>query len=523
MSNSGYRIVDIGWGIWNAEGNSSHPRSAIRDPLLLTLLLVCTSVQAAGNVFSVRELKDRQGEWPEMLEAPFKVEGRVGSVSRVQFRFIHCDATFRVTEEQSRTIGSVRNVEVSGRFKRDKDNSKIFFAVDRVKILPSDSEEFESREAKLKTREAKEWYELADWADSRGEFYQDDDLRAKGRKARTKGLEYERINLAADDFEGRVSLAERLRKAGGDAELVAELTHEAARIHWSEAQRTRSMNLFLAWLKKTYPASVKPLEEIPRELARRYDDKPNETFQKATPEDRDILTRLLYLKVESARILAGAKADNSNAAEIAEELAARVPERTDLIEKYRGEGMKSRLKSVGSASRAEAVRLSEELKAEDKPLAAKEVLLGWIRAQEARVRKNDPIALIQIAEDYLQLLKDEPMAVKRLIAAHELDPSLEDAGDRLKQLGYRQLDQQWIKGGAADGPSPDAHGQLAVGMSGAAVLQLLGEPTGKTRILSRSGTQEVWSFSPRGSARLFIHLTRPAGQPPRVTKFFTAQ
>lgn len=492
---------------------------------LIGLTCLTGSAFAADKVWSIEELNDEKEKWPEWIEMPLKVEGRVSTVSRHQFSFVHCkQLMFRVTEDQSRTVGNVRNVEVSGRVKKDKENGKLFFAVDRVKILTSDVEQFETREAKLKSTKADDWYALARWAQSRGKYYEDEELLAKARKAWTKGLNLERANLPANDADARLALAEKLREQQVDASLQGELIHEAARMKWQQAQKEGGLEKFAAWLKETYPEAEKPLEKLPKEQGQRYETNPLETFRSAKETDRDTLWRLFFIQVELARILPGAKPDFSNASAVAEELLARVPERSDLIDKYREQSFQWRIKSIAGAKREEALRIAEDLKSRDQPDEAKKLLSGWLRAQEPRFRKDGPIGLMQLAEDYLQLAEDEPSAVKLLAEAHTLDPSFTDPGERLKQLGYHLEQNRWIKGNAPEMPAnaDKAPSQLAVGMTAQAVLQLLGEPNGKTRIITNKGTQEVWSFGRRGTPRLMIHLQQPAnGEKAHVTRFLT--
>jgi hypothetical protein len=514
---------------------SSHIRHALRRlrachpytrAISAVVLLMCITgpAFAADKVWSIEDLNVEKEKWPDWIEMPLKVEGRVSAVSRHQFRFVHCELTFRVTEDQSRTVGNARNAEVSGRMKKDKETGKLFFAVDRVKIQSSDVEQFEVREAKLKSTKAEDWYELARWAQSRGKFYEDDELLAKARKTWAKGLNLERANLPANDADARLALAGRLREQQVDASLQGELIHEAARMKWQQAQKDGALDAFAAWLKKTYPEAVQPLDKLPREQSQRYETNPIETFRTAQETDREALWRLFFIQVELARILPTAKPDFSNASAIAEELLARVPERDDLVEKYREQSFQWRIKSIAGAKREEALRVAEDLKSRDQPDEAKKLLRGWLRAQESRFRKDGPIGLMQLAEDYLQLANDEPAAVKLLAEAHTLDPSFSDPGERLKQLGYHLEQNRWIKGNAPDMPAnaDKSPSQLAVGMTAQAVLLLLGEPTGKTRVITNKGTQEVWSFGHRGTPRLMIYLQQPANsEKAHVTRFLT--
>ncbi len=493
--------------------------------LCVGCLAMTSSASADDDVWTILLLNADKEKWAERIDLPMKIEGRVSAVSKHQFRFVHCDLTFHVSEDQSRAVGNVRNVEVSGRFKKDKETGKLVFAVDRVKILPSDVEQFELNEARLKSTKAADWYELAEWAASRGRFYDDDELAGKARRARLKGLQFERQALPENDAEARFALAAKFREHKAEDRLAAELVHEGARLNWQRAKNNaEDRSRFADWLKKTYPDCIQPLDSIPAELDRRYETHPLETYRAAEDASRKTLMRLWYIQVELARIMSLEKADGGNATAIADALADRIPERTDLIEKYREMAFQWRLKSIASASRQEALRLAEELKAKKQPAQAQDLLRGWIRSREERLRKDGPIGLMQLAEDFLQLVEDEPAAVKLLAEAHQLDPSFSDPAERLKQLGYHQEQNRWKKGEATESPTTPgkAPSQLAVGMTADDVLSLLGAPSAKSRILTTVGIQEVWSFGRRGTPRLLIHLQRstPAATP-RVTRYLT--
>lgn len=483
-------------------------------------------LSAAEKVYSVEQLNAEKDQWPQWLDQIIKVEGQVISFAgRNQFRLKHCELPFHLTDaSQLRTVDVGQNVELTGRIR--KESGKLLFLASRAKLLGSHLEQFAAREAKLKSAKPDDWYELAQWAAERGKLYEEEELLARGRRAFGKGLQLEQSALPAGDFQARLALAKKVHERQPDAALEGELTHEAARIKWQQAEKDGTQPEFLDWLAEQFPASEKPLAEFPSELNRRYAAHPLETYRQADEEGRDQLVRLLALEAQLSRIVPLAKADGSNAIEIAERLASLAPERTDLIEKYREQGLRWRMGSIASASRQEALRLADDLKKHGQPDEAKTLLSSWIRSQEAKVRKDDQVALLQLADDYLQLANDEPAAVRLLMAAHNLDPSVEEAGDRLKQLGYRWDHDRWIKSDTADSASglgKSSH-QLRAEMTADQVRKLLGKPTGITRVMNGKGVDEVWSFSQPGTPRLFVYFTSPGGKNSlKVERYLTEQ
>ncbi len=477
------------------------------------------------EVWPVARLNAAKDRWSDWIDQPRKVEGRVSAVSKFQFRLVHCDLTFHVTEEQSRMAANARNVEAAGRFKKDKATGKLLFVVERLKSLPSDADQFDLRESRLKPGKPSDWYELAEWAEARGQFYHDDDLPLRARRAWVKGVQLERTGLPPDDPQARFALVERMKSLKLDEALQTELLHEGARLKWQlipddAAQRDQ----YFDWLSLVAPAAAQPLKDLSKELERRYELNPLKTFHDADAAGRLILWRLLGIQVEIARIGLVGRVKDEDAARVVDELRARVPERADLIEKYREAAFAWRLASVAMAPRAEALRLAEELRSRKQDQEARDLLRGWLQTRESKLRRDDPVILMQLADDYLQLANDEPQAVKLLAEAHRLDPSFEDAGERLKQLGYHFEDDRWVKGPAALGKAPSVApaGQLTAGMTADQVLTLLGAPTSQSRIISRHGTHEVWSFGRRGTSRLVIYFEHTAAAPvPRVTRYLT--
>jgi hypothetical protein len=516
-----------------AHGSRSSRRRRIRRAVAICIFqfaicilqLFANHCSAADEAWSIPQLNEQKDRWSDLIDRTLKVEGRVSGVSKHQFRFVHCDLTFHVTEEQSRQAGLARNVEVSGRFRKEKSTGKLIFAVDRVRTLPSDVDQFDSRVTKLKSADSADWYALADWAESRGKFYDDEELAGRAQRARKTGIQSERQSLPEGDDESRLALAAKLHDWKLEPRLQEELIHEGARLKW-EATRNNAaqQGKFQEWLEATYPDSAKPVPEISAELIEKYAAHPLETFAEADEPARKLLQRLFHVEVDVARLAGRAKPDASNADEIADRLAKAAPERQDLVQKYREAAVQRRLMHIGEASRQEALRLAEDLKSRDDAAAARELLRGWVESREPRLRKDGPLGLMQLAEDYLQLVEDEPAAVKLLAEAYRLDPSFSDSAERLKQLGYRLEVNRWVKSGGSDAAPADrsGHSELEIGMSAEQVLTLLGSPTAKGRIFSSKGMQEVWSFGRRGTPRLLIHLQRPApGAAPKVIRFLS--
>lgn len=189
----------------------------------LLLVLLSASPAIADSPWSTEEFLARRKEWEKFLDTSIKVEGRVLGFNRQQLRLQRCDVIFHLGENHSGRVTSSRCVEMRGRLRKVDD--KIGFYVDDLQGIPSDHDEFQSRDSRINPAKAEDYYELADWAAGRAEFYEDRDLKKQAMAIYRKGVEAEAHGLLSDDVAGRYSLATKARNYG-IGELGDRLTFE---------------------------------------------------------------------------------------------------------------------------------------------------------------------------------------------------------------------------------------------------------------------------------------------------------
>ena len=133
---------------------------------------------------------------------------------------------------------------------------------------------------------------------------------------------------------------------------------------------------------------------------------------------------------------------------------------------------------------------------------------------EGQSRKEGPIGLMRVAEEYIDLLEDEQQAVKLLQEAYRLSPESERISARLTQLGFHRHEGRWIPlkqfNALPEDPLRKAirEGRVVVGMTAKQVESTLGAPTSTTRIATAGQLSELWIYGEPGASRLTVHLLR---------------
>lgn len=495
---------------------------------LLTALVVtaglcfATITTAAENVWSVEAFNNRKADWDQLAGATIHIEGRVSLVGGGQLRLLKCEVPFHASGPLFKVEHGGKAVEISGRLK--KDNGKLIFFAESIKIVPTDMQYYESRFARLRNPKATDWYELGDWASERSLFYEDAELNKKALSAYDRGITVEWRAMDPQDADARFELAKKVADYKLSDARRMELIHEGDRILWQQALKAAPLDEN-AWttlstrLAKDLPGSTEPLKDLPDELRDQYEREPLVVYRESTDDVRRVLHRIFYVTVQLKRIVDDAAKNGSNGDAIADRLARHVPEARPLVENYRQLKLNWRLEQASQATRPEVEQLAAEFRKYQKPEKARLAVTRWLQARESTLRQDGPVGLLQLADEYLSLLQDERKAVVILAEAHKIDPGFADVTDKLKSLGYVNAGGTWIPS-KPDSPlnNPLAvesnPGTIEVGMNGAAVRNAMGgRPGSLGRVLTRHGVSEVWSYGQPGSSRLIIRLEGTALTP----------
>jgi len=503
-----------------------------------TLCIAFAASQAAGAeaVWSIEKLNASQTNWSKLVDTPFRVEGRVSSQIKGQIRFQKCDLSFRLDPDQDRKLNGAKNLEVMGRLQRD--GGRFTFEVTDFKTLPTDREQFQSREAALRNPTPSELYELGGWAVQRGTFYDDKELVELGKGSEQRGLNLELRDLPQDDVEGRFRLAEKAVQLQLPRSFVDEIRHEASRDWLAKAMKSMPpdeavLGALEGRVKSLFPDALTPLKAWPTDLTRDYSIDPQGTYRQADSNQRQVLNRLLGADVQWQRILRSAAEDGSNGAEIADRIDKQVPERHAVAEQFRERALRFRLKGIETAPRAAALDLAAAFRSRQQADLAQESLKKWLIAKERRQRPQEAPQFVELADDYLALLRDEAKAVALLTEAHRLEPQSADVLQRFATLGYEYDGVRWKKANQPNTvpmpnspvvPGNDARQLLEIGMTAADLERILGSrPASTTVMRTAAGIDEVRVYGRIGEgSRIVVQLRRGSHEETAVvTRFYS--
>ncbi|MGH7199117.1 MAG: hypothetical protein ACREJB_00825 [Planctomycetaceae bacterium] len=505
---------------------TSHDTFAPALVTIVAVMLSGTAALAQDAARSVQEFNADEEKWRSYatLNLQLTIEGRYSSIARGSLRMRNCDLAFRSADSEGfpRLRGDSDVIQVTGRL--EQQGSRFVFLVERLRERPSDLQTLKTRETALDRRTPDGWYELAEWASHRGEFYDDDELRRAADRLTFRAVEIERTALDDDDAAARFALAARLPDLGLPDSLRMELVHEGWRVLYDQEREkeTADWSDFAARMKRDLPDSEIPLDAPQPKLQQRYEANPLSVYQNAGESDRRKLHRLFYADVLLKTILADA--EDRTGFEIADRIDRDLPERHALAEEHRERALADRLANVGTATRPEMLELAATFRKRDDADRARQTMEEWLTAKRERLAQDDPAGLRQLAEEYRSLLEDEKTAAALLLKAYELSPSPEVAA-RLEQLGYRQRDGQWLSRSELEDLPEDPlakamrEGRVTKGMTADQVRTTLGNPTASVRIATSGRISEIWTYGEPGSSRLAIHFLQKTTfdrEPPKV-------
>ena len=485
-----------------------------------------------AEVFSVEEFQALKPRWSNMaaLGVSVTVEGRLISRFDKFLRLYKCDVLFVAPRDTKLAAlpKKTTNVKVSGTLVKDGKEYRVI--VKSLDAHPTDEETFAAMKLKLPFKQAAPWYRAGDWAVARGKFYSDPKLDTLGRGAYERAVEIERSELPRGDDKAAFQLAAKAKRLKLRASTLQDLLHLAYRTRWSGAEaKGKSFNYseFLTGLKKDLPGADVPLKSIPRPLAEKYRKSPQPTYEAADAASRKTLHRLLYLEVAWGQISGTLDETGSNGFDVATEIERRLPEYRNRAEPFREKELAYRLRTVGEATRDEAVALAKLFRQRKAPKKAEAALRQWVQAHEPKWRKEGPTGLLALAEATRELLNDDKGATAVLLEAARQDPNSEDVAARLRKLGYERRNGIWVSAAAARPAPPNPlvkairDGTVVSGMTSMQVRRAM---AGTPRTIHRAATSrtinEVWLFQRGDGSRLAVHFRRFRDQPRSEARVF---
>ena len=509
---------------------------AICNALVLIALLSPSTAQAAGAQ-SLESFIEQKPLWSDLVGSSFRIEGRYAILTRDSLRMRNCDLPFKSSQQQ-KASGTSKVIEVSGRLAKEATSGKLYFEVDQIRFLPTDLQSLAERERAISRGAAKQWYELAEWAAARGKFYNDDELLERAKVINRKGLQLERQELKELTPQALRKLSARVPELGLDDALRLDWIHESLSLEWESLQKSAPkpdltadefdttkdpLFQFLQRLDKDLPgAKTRADNVLPLEVTE-YRRNSVLSYRNANDARRRKFERLFHAEVATAAIRRITRPDDSNGFEVANRIDEFLPEQHDLAEQHRDRELAYLSKNSATLSRSRLGELVQRCRDRKQETLAKDAITGWLTRREQSLRKDGVTGLIQVADDRLALLQDQPGAASLLLEALQLAPTNEDIHERLIKLGYQKANGQWIQPQAVPqapnspqpgGPETERERNIRLGvptveMTSAELLKCLGSPQSVTRVAS-SGRRitETWTYRDGTTVRYTITVDR---------------
>lgn len=489
-------------------------------PLLLSLSLP-TTLWAAGAQ-SLQSFVELKPQWPDLVGSTFRIEGHYAILARDTLRMKNCDLQFKAAQP-IKLLGTSKVVEVTGRLAKEATSGKLYFEINQIRQLPTDLQTLAERERAIARGAPSQWYELAEWASSRGKFYNDEELLERAKFINRKGLNLERQELKELTPAALRTLASRIPKLGLEDSLRLDWLHESYWLEWEALQKSAPkvdlsaedldaskdpLFQLLKRLDQDLPGAKTRADDVLPLLVNEYRRNPVLTHHNASEAKRRTLERLFHIEIATAAIARVTKPDGSNGEEVAKKIDELIVEQHDLAEKHRDAELAFLAKGSATLSRNQLGDLVQRCRDRQQEALAKEAITRWLTKRELSLRKDGVTGLIQLADERLALLQDQPGAGALLLEALQLAPKNEDVVERLKKLGYQEVNGQWVAPqGNPPGPNapmPAANetdldrfirlGVPKIGMTPAQLLKCLGTPQSLTRVATSGRVTETWTY-----------------------------
>ena len=504
--------------------------------LTLVLLLLAPTALSAAGAQSLQSFVELKPKWSEFVGSSFRIEGHYSILVRDTLRMKNCDLAFRASQP-IKLLGASKVVEVSGRLAKEATSGKLYFEIDQIRQLPTDLQTLSERERAIARGTPQQWYDLAEWAGARGKFYNDEEVIERSLLYNRKGLNLERQELKELTPAALRTLASRILELGLEDSLRLDWLHESYWLEWEALQKSApKVDLtddefdvakdpafqFLNRLDKDFPGAKIRADEFLPLLANEYRRSSVLTYHNASDAKRRTLERLFHTEIAKAAIARITKPDGSNGSEIAKHIDELIAEQHELAEKHREAEIVFQVQNSATLTRNQLGELVQRCRDRKQEPLAKEAITRWLTKREVSLRKDGVTGLIQLADERLALLQDQPGAGGLLLEALQVAPKNEDILERLKKLGYQEVNGQWVapltNPAAPNAPLPVANetdlekfirlGVPKIGMTPAQLLKCLGSPQSLTRVATSGRVTETWTYRDGTTVRYSVTVER---------------
>jgi len=490
------------------------------------LALLAAAAHARADAMPMMQFNAKIEQWLRDQQDPppltYFVEGVIKGSSSELVRLEKCNShvNFQLKTELPVMSRKRPTVEVTGKLHYSKQKNEFTFDVVAVREVPSDLDKFHDMRRKLRQETPEKWYELGQWAKTRGAFYEDSQLLDSSEKAYRQGFDLERKAMAKSDPEGLLTLYEKARKLQLSLALRNELAHEAFHLLCKKSDKLTPAELdelaermagYLQGCKRRLPGP-------PTELMKTYKDRELEAYAAADDDTRKAIHRLLYSDLKLRAIQAGLAADGSNGFEIADRIELEVPEQSREAESFRDRALATMAADIDNLTRSQLLDLADRYRARQRTKEADRLVESWLTLRIRALDADDTEGLLELTDEYKKLLKQYDFANRLLIDAWKRNPKATDIAERLEKEGYHRDGSNWLSAteynNRPEGQIEKAirAGRVELGMSPSHVRRSLGEPATQARVVTAGQVTEIWRYELSETIHVIVRFVRRAGQ-----------
>lgn len=439
---------------------------------------------------------------------------------------------------------SAAAVKVRGTLRKDKD--RVWCEVATFDLLPADMDRLTHALAVVPKADVEKRTWWARWAERRGRAFQDEPLLARARD-----LEAEVVRLEGDRPPGRdpaahwLALADRARAHSVPEPEPSAQAHRGFRALLGQAKSLDELQATLEKVSAFFPAAREPAAgavDLSR-WEKPYTNDAAAAYRAAGPAARTGLDRRLWADVVQQIIERTAAEDPSRLLSLAEDAAARLPERPQVASALLERGLANSSKNAGTMRQGEVDALAqlyrERLGSPERALA---LYRDWLDDQRRnRLSPRDADGRIALARQYETLLDDRATAVALLRDALAIDPQSREVTDAFLRRGFRKVDDAWVEGSRARAavenapdPAPGAAKELvdpppgptrSEGLRDATREEVRARLGGKPNRKIYSATQgrlvEQWIYFGARENQYITFVLEPGRAKPRVVSFYS--
>jgi len=465
-------------------------------------------LQAAG--MDVHEFESNLAQY---VGQQVQVEGRFRSAGAGKLFLIDSPIEFQLGRFAGQVRRSMRGVAIEGQLIQD--GKKPVFRVDNFRALPTDTQRFADMRARITPGNSASLFSLAHWARRQAHWYHDRALEQLASEAYRQAFDWAAERATElNNVDQLLFLAAWGEGAGLPTAISDQLRHRAclilvARVPAGDAKANLAA---AARIRQLLRGTTEPLGEDRHQWSTQYLADPETLYPELTPQERREAARALWARSTAAAIeLQGAGLSGTELEDLIARAMREIPDRPDTVRQLRLAAVKQQATGAANLSRAELLRLRDELTSLDEQAMAHAVVERWLLARRSRLNAEDAEGRSLLATEYRALLADRQTAAMLLLEALKIAPELTDASEALAELGYTLRNGTWVPTTSVPG-EPGAQGAsdletpLAAGVPEATVLARLRRPDRIARVGTQNAISEQWIYE--GPPRLHIFLRR---------------